>query len=116
MNTENSKIQFAATSPGQLRAEWKSEQHLQILRIENRCLRCEKKGCYAKICPLLPVKGISYKSDVPRPRTVLLGPHGKPLRARWKNVEQIERLKLERRCYRCERLNCCTKNVPFYQP
>lgn len=40
---------------------------------------------------------------------VLRGPSGKPLRAKWKNPEQIARLRSERRCFRCERKGCNTK-------
>ena len=40
---------------------------------------------------------------------VLRGPSGKPLRAKWKTPEEIEKLRRERRCFRCERKGCSTK-------
>lgn len=50
---------------------------------------------------------------------VIRGPNGKPMRAKWKTPEQIEKLKKERRCYRCERKGCSTKTcvlLPAVKP
>ena len=44
---------------------------------------------------------------------VIRGPNGKPMRAKWKSREQIEKLKKERKCYRCERKGCSTKTCVF---
>jgi len=40
---------------------------------------------------------------------VLRGPNGKPLRAKWKSSDQINKLREEGRCYRCERKGCSTR-------
>lgn len=40
-------------------------------------------------------------------------PSGKNLVSKWKSPEQIERLRKERRCYRCERKGCNTKICPL---
>ena len=40
---------------------------------------------------------------------VLRGPNGKPLRAKWKNQEQISKLRSEGKCFRCERKGCNTR-------
>ena len=50
---------------------------------------------------------------------VIRGSNGKPMRAKWKSPEQIERLKKERKCYRCERKGCSTKTcglLPAIKP
>ena len=50
---------------------------------------------------------------------VTRGPNGKPLRAKWKTPAQIEALRRERRCYRCERKGCNTricKVLPAQKP
>lgn len=41
--------------------------------------------------------------------SVARGPNGKPLRAKWKTSAQIEALKREGKCFRCERKGCNTK-------
>ncbi|KAI0991894.1 hypothetical protein K3495_g16293, partial [Podosphaera aphanis] len=43
----------------------------------------------------------------------MLGPHGKPLRAKWKTREQIYRFQMECRCFRCERQGCNTRICPL---
>lgn len=40
---------------------------------------------------------------------VIRGANGKPMRAKWKSSEQIEKLRKERKCYRCERKGCSTR-------
>ncbi|KAI0991176.1 hypothetical protein K3495_g17011, partial [Podosphaera aphanis] len=91
-----------------LRAQWKSAEQIANLRLENRCYRCEQQDCYARVCPFLPVQGTAHEKDVTRPKEPLLGPNGRPLRAKWKTAEQIEKLRMERRCFRCERQGCKT--------
>lgn len=52
-------------------------------------------------------------AEVPR------GPNGKPLRARWKTPAQIEVLRREGKCFRCERKRCRTntcKVLPAIKP
>lgn len=39
---------------------------------------------------------------------VVLGPNGKPLRSKWKTSEQIDKLRREGKCFRCERKGCST--------
>lgn len=98
-----------ATSNQRRRSKWKSAEQINKLRAEGKCFRCEKRECYAKICPLLPWKGPSHERDAPRPDRPLLGPNNRPLRAKWKTTEQIEKLRREGRCFRCELPNCSTK-------
>ncbi|KAI0992888.1 hypothetical protein K3495_g15296, partial [Podosphaera aphanis] len=102
--------EYSSSSP---QTQWKSAEDIERLRQENRCFRCERLGCYARVCPLLPVGGIAHPRDVGRPREVALGPHGEPLRAKWKTAEQIEKLQMECRCFRCERQGCNTKSCPL---
>ena len=92
-----------------LRAKIKSMKEIERLRAENHCLRCESQGCYARICHLLPAGGIAHSKDVARPKEPLVGPKGGKLRAKWKTKDQIERLRMECRCFRCERQSCNTK-------
>ena len=45
------------------RAKWVSKQEIQKRRAEHRCLRCSRKGCSTKKCPLLPaVKPVAQAS------------------------------------------------------
>lgn len=47
------------------------------------------------------------------------GPNGKPLRAKWKSPSQIEALRREGKCFRCERKGCSTricKVLPAQKP
>lgn len=37
-----------------LRARWKSPEQIKRLKEENRCYRCERKGCSTKTCKILP--------------------------------------------------------------
>ncbi|KAI0992245.1 hypothetical protein K3495_g15941, partial [Podosphaera aphanis] len=97
------------SSGNRLKAQWKSVEQIEKLRQENRCFRCERRGCYARVCPLIPVGGIAYCNDVPRPKQPMKGPNGGVLRATWKSVEKIEELRMESRCFRCERQGCCTR-------
>ncbi len=96
-----------------LQAQWKSAEQIQRLRIENRCFRCERQGCYARVCSLLPIEGIAHEKDVARPKQVMLGPNGSPLRAKWKTREQIYQFQMECRCFRCERQGCNTRTCPL---
>ncbi|KAI0996128.1 hypothetical protein K3495_g12053 [Podosphaera aphanis] len=91
-----------------LKAQWKSVEKIAKLRSENCCFRCERQNCYARVCPFLPVEGTAHEKDVARPKEPLLGPNGLPLRAKWKTVEQIDKLRMECRCFRCERQGCST--------
>ena len=93
-----------------LKAQWKSATKIEELRQENRCFRCEKQGCYARVCPLLPLGGTFHEKDVARPVKATLGPNSRPLRAIWKTVDQIDKLKMECRCFRCERQGCSTND------
>lgn len=93
-------------------ARWKSKEEISLLRENNRCLRCERQGCYTRICTMLPSNGVANKNDVSRPKEVARGPSGKFLRAKWKTADQIERLRMECRCFRCERQGCNTKICP----
>lgn len=40
---------------------------------------------------------------------VLRGANGKPLRAKWKDQDQIGKLRSEGKCFRCERKGCNTR-------
>ena len=74
-------------------AEWKSVRQIERLRAENKCLRCERQGCYARICPLLPVGGVAHEKDVPRPDKPLVNQNGRPLRAKWKTPDHKKNYK-----------------------
>lgn len=48
-------INAAGLSHGiQRRAKWKNKAQIEKLRLEGRCYRCERQGCIASRCPLLP--------------------------------------------------------------
>lgn len=40
---------------------------------------------------------------------LVIGPNGKPLRSKWKTPEQIQKLRNEGKCFRCERKGCSTR-------
>ncbi|KAI0992462.1 hypothetical protein K3495_g15723, partial [Podosphaera aphanis] len=94
-------------------AGWKTPQQIEKLRGENRCFRCERQGCYARICPFLPIGGVARVHDVPLPKETIRGPGGGILRAKWKTPERIDRLRTERRCFRCEFQGCNTRRCPL---
>lgn len=60
-----------------------------------------------------PVQELDHEGDTPMSgiyaSNVLRGPNGKPLRAKWKSPDQIERLRREGRCFRCEQKGCNTR-------
>lgn len=50
---------------------------------------------------------------------VLRNQEGKPLRAKWKPPDQFDRLRSERRCFRCEQKGCNTaicRLLPAHKP
>lgn len=110
---KGTEVNFKAI-PGRVeRAPWKSQDRISKLRADNCCFRCEKKGCYSRICSLLPPEGVKRQQDASIPTRVFIGPHGRPLRAKWKTPEQIVKLQKDFRCYRCERQGCNTRICPL---